>query len=347
MASGKLRIGVDCDDVIADLHTPWVNRLNQAHGLFMSPQDMRQWDFYKDWGLTAEDAYKELTPDIYKEVKPVEGALDALKQIQELGHEPVIVTTCHTFAAYEAKVDWFITHGFFAFGSHAVGPWAQYASKSDPALKLDWLVDDHIGNLEGFPGYPILVTRSHNRLAQWHGKRVKNLGEVVALLKNYPADQPANGWLTPPGEDTCEVDLCRAHGHPGSGERVRYEQDKSEFLAAVAASEAPAVRQFETGATRDTETGKLDYEAFFSPAVLKRRAEFMHKNRFQRDGSLRDGDNWQKGIPVDAYMKSLARHFMTIWGDYRAGKPLPQEEVCALMFNAEGLLYEDLKTAGA
>jgi 5'(3')-deoxyribonucleotidase len=316
MASGKLRIGVDCDDVIADLHTPWVNRLNQAHGLFMSPQDMRQWDFYKDWGLTAEDAYKELTPDIYKEVKPVEGALDALKQIQELGHEPVIVTTCRSHADYEAKVDWFINHGFFQFGSYGIGPWAQYANKSDPALKLDWLVDDHIGNLEGFPGYPILVTRSHNRLAQWHGKRVKNLGEVVALLKNYPAASAA-----------VDPVIAALEAYVDHGQKA-------------------VVRQFKTGATRDTDTGKLDYEAFFSPAVLKRRAEFMHKNRFQKDGSLRDGDNWQKGIPVDAYMKSLARHFMTIWGDYRAGKPLPQEEVCALMFNAEGLLHEDLKTAG-
>jgi len=35
------------------------------------------------------------------------------------------------------------------------------------------------------------------------------------------------------------------------------------------------VRTFDTGATRDTEDGKLDYEGFLSGRVLKRYAEYM------------------------------------------------------------------------
>lgn len=104
------------------------------------------------------------------------------------------------------------------------------------------------------------------------------------------------------------------------------------------------MRTFETGATRDTDQGKMDYEGFFSPKVLERRAEYMHKHRTQSDGTLRDSANWQKGIPKEQYVKSLFRHFMGVWKWHRTGKGDIEEALCALMFNAEGLLFELLRT---
>lgn len=102
------------------------------------------------------------------------------------------------------------------------------------------------------------------------------------------------------------------------------------------------VRTFASGATRDTDVGKLDYEGFLSPQVLKRYAEYMHKNRIQSDGSYRDSDNWQKGIDKDAYMKSMFRHFMSVWTAHRMNYPI-DEELCALMFNVMGYLFEELR----
>jgi hypothetical protein len=104
-------------------------------------------------------------------------------------------------------------------------------------------------------------------------------------------------------------------------------------------------RTFETGATRDTDDGKLDYEGFLSPLVLQRYAEFMHTHRFQSDGELRDSDNWQKGIPQKEYMKSGWRHFMAwylLHRDYDADETL-EEALCALIFNASGYLHELLR----
>lgn len=104
------------------------------------------------------------------------------------------------------------------------------------------------------------------------------------------------------------------------------------------------MRQFETGATRDQDENKFDYEGFLSPAVLERFASYMHKNRKQADGKLRDSDNWQKGIPQSAYMKSMFRHFMEVWhahrGDNRYNKT---EALCALLFNVMGYLHEELR----
>lgn len=122
--------------------------------------------------------------------------------------------------------------------------------------------------------------------------------------------------------------------------------DPKEYIAGK-----PLVRKFETGATRNPDDDKYDYEAFFCPLVLERRAKYMHGKRFQADGSMRSGDNWQKGIPLDSYAKSLARHHHDFWMLHRGysafdetGKLVDLEEaICAAMFNLEGYLSELLK----
>lgn len=104
-----------------------------------------------------------------------------------------------------------------------------------------------------------------------------------------------------------------------------------------------AMRTFDTGATRDSEDNKLDYEGFLSPYVLTAFAEYMHENRKQADGTLRDSDNWQKGIPMTAYMKSMWRHFMEVWALHRNGlgqSVLMERALCALLFNVMGYLHE-------
>ena len=104
------------------------------------------------------------------------------------------------------------------------------------------------------------------------------------------------------------------------------------------------IRKFKSGATRDTEEGKCDYEGFFSPIVLKRRAEYMNKHRFQADGVVRDSDNWQKGMSKDVYMKSLMRHIMDLWLEHRGydSRDGIEDSLCGILFNAEGYLYEIL-----
>jgi hypothetical protein len=106
-----------------------------------------------------------------------------------------------------------------------------------------------------------------------------------------------------------------------------------------------SVRTFDTGATRDTDEGKHDIEAFFSPLVTKRRAEYMHLHRKQPDGNLRDGDNWQKGIPYQQSLKSLCRHIEDIKllsRGYYAREDI-ETAICAAMFNLESMLLTRLE----
>lgn len=123
-----------------------------------------------------------------------------------------------------------------------------------------------------------------------------------------------------------------------------------EFIPSEEYVEHIEVRKFSTGATRDTEDNKIDPEAFLDPLVLGEYFEFMHRHRAQKDGSLRDGDNWQKGFTRKAIMKSLWRHVYDVWRMHRGLAPKSDdalhlftvygkdramiESLCGVLFNA-------------
>lgn len=112
------------------------------------------------------------------------------------------------------------------------------------------------------------------------------------------------------------------------------------------------IRTFETGATRNLDNSKNDYEGFLSPFVIKSFGDYMTSHRKQKDGTLRDSDNWQKGIPIDVYMKSMFRHFLDVWTIHRGGTAISPdtgeqvdliEALNAVLFNVQGMMHETLK----
>jgi hypothetical protein len=109
------------------------------------------------------------------------------------------------------------------------------------------------------------------------------------------------------------------------------------------------MREFSTGATRNVDEGRIDPEGFMSPTVVRSYSEYMNKNRVQADGTVRSSDNWQKGIPMDAYMKSMFRHFLEVWEMHRGTFSAEQqiENLNALLFNVMGYQHELLKETKA
>ena len=128
-------------------------------------------------------------------------------------------------------------------------------------------------------------------------------------------------------------------------ENAKWMREHGLEVEKAATIDTGVIRKFATGATRDTGADKLDFEGFLSPRVLIAFAQYMHEHRLQTDGSLRDSDNWQKGIPQDVYLKSAFRHFMDFWMAHRGLIPRPRlvaEILPALMFNIMGYLHEEL-----
>lgn len=123
---------------------------------------------------------------------------------------------------------------------------------------------------------------------------------------------------------------------------------QSPWASAAATKVEDEMRTFGTGATRHTDTDKLDFEGFLSPFVLEEFAKYLHKHRIQADGKCRDSDNWQKGIPKPVYMKSLLRHVIEAWTHHRtpnnglSGYSYEQrmDALMAIVFNAFGYALE-------
>lgn len=176
----------------------------------------------------------------------------------------------------------------------------------------------------------------------------KNI-KIGDKIKGFKFEAMTNGIAFPPPME-------RYVGVEGEVEEILEDRFKIRFPDAnywfyplpsshVSGTDDGTIRVFPSGATRDTAEDKLDFEGFLCPRVLTAYAEYMHKNRAQSDGTLRDSDNWQKGIPQNAYMKSMFRHFMDVWKNHR-GLETKEDEItnlCALLFNVSGMLHEKLK----
>jgi hypothetical protein len=108
------------------------------------------------------------------------------------------------------------------------------------------------------------------------------------------------------------------------------------------------MRNYETGATRNSDEGKMQYARIFDPGVERAFAEYMESQRVQADGKVRDPDNWKKGIPIQDYLDSQRRHWHDVWALLSDRKDLAEEKdlvtaLCALKFNVDGMLFEVLK----
>lgn len=105
------------------------------------------------------------------------------------------------------------------------------------------------------------------------------------------------------------------------------------------------MRKFASGATRDSNANKLSFLGFDHPRVDLIFADYMHVHRTQSDGTIRDSDNWQKGIPVESYIESLLRHVhdVRMWergeGEFSRDADVIAA-LCAIRFNVNGLIFE-------
>ena len=135
------------------------------------------------------------------------------------------------------------------------------------------------------------------------------------------------------------------HAEPWNEKQVENIIDRDTATKKLPGQDAVVMRQFATGATRNSDDGKPDYEGFISPLVTRRFGQYMHKHRFQADGKVRASDNWQKGIPIKQYLKSGTRHWedvRLIMDGYReiASERDIEEALCAMLFNVSGMIFE-------
>jgi hypothetical protein len=121
-------------------------------------------------------------------------------------------------------------------------------------------------------------------------------------------------------------------------------EDHTGYHVVMSDAIPPSVRTFETGANRNSDEGKIDFEGALSPNVLWAFGEYMTKHRVLPDGTVRSADNWQNGMPLDSYMQSLMRHVFDLWMIHRGNEAVrPESGELVMLDDALGGIFFNLQ----
>ena len=195
----KKTILIDVDEVICQNHLfPWINEYLKKIGrptyksveeitsirsqFFVFPDEEDRNKFF--------DYYVHL--DSYKNIPPVEGAVEAVKKLHEI-HDVYLLTACiHSYTPrvrefsreFADKFHWILDN--FPF----FPPDKIIMSNKKHLFKADVIIDDRIGFLDGDYPTKILFTARHNKtmtkeeLDKIGAVRANNWAEVLRILKN-------------------------------------------------------------------------------------------------------------------------------------------------------------------
>lgn len=98
------------------------------------------------------------------------------------------------------------------------------------------------------------------------------------------------------------------------------------------------ITQFDTGAIRDSQDGKVNLIETISFTAHHRYAVYMTGKRAKYGGG-----NFKKGIPIESYEQSLLRHVDKYFRNkYENGNDEPFEDhLAAIRFNVDGIMHEE------
>jgi len=180
MKTGKKSIAIDMDGVIADVEKHYIDWYEKDYGVKIDRKTME--------GLMEHEAMPEkgaimkflTTPGFFRTVPVMEGAIEAVKDLMQ-DYEVYIVSAAMEFplSLYE-KHQWLAEH--FPFIS-----WKNIIFCGDKSIiDTDFLIDDHLKNLDFCKGKALMFTAFHNINHTTH-QRVNNWKEIPAIVRDLTA----------------------------------------------------------------------------------------------------------------------------------------------------------------
>lgn len=141
---------VDVDDTTADLCPTWVEAILQKHPELEDPYKNQKWT---EWDLATVippdyhlSMWSLLNRELYLSVKPIEGALEGVEQLRQMGFRVVFVTTS-TVTHAGAKLMWLQNNLFLPPGQFC----PDYVEACDKSLiRGDFIIDDRPSTCRNF-----------------------------------------------------------------------------------------------------------------------------------------------------------------------------------------------------
>ena len=173
----RISIAVDMDGVLADTETHFIQYYEKESGKKVDRKTMigvSESFAFRD--KTAVQRYVH-TPGFFRTLPLIAGSVSAVKFLME-DFDVYIVSAAMVFplSLYEKK-QWL--EEYFPFIS-----WKNIVFCGVKSIiKADYLIDDHVKNLDYFSGTPLMFTAAHNVNISHH-RRLNNWEEILAYFKS-------------------------------------------------------------------------------------------------------------------------------------------------------------------
>lgn len=149
-------IGLDVDDLVANLVDPWLHLSNCEYGENITQKDIKSWAI-SEYVKCGQDIYKYLKdPTLYDIVEPVEGAKWGIECLRAIGFNIVFITAA-TPEQSGRKYEWLCDYEMIKHRK-------EYVEALDKSLiKTDYLIDDNPEHVINASGQGIVFTKEWNK----------------------------------------------------------------------------------------------------------------------------------------------------------------------------------------
>lgn len=176
-----MRIFLDMDEVLCELLEDWMRMYNKDYNDRVEISDIKYWDQRKNVKAECGDKIFDYlnVKGLFRNLKPIDGAIDGVKALLKQGHDVYIVTNPPVTSPYalEEKKEW-----LKEYLPEMVGDKPRYIFTCHKyLLQGDILFDDCPEYLRTFTGISVAYDYPYNQRFK-SNFRVKNWGEFLELV---------------------------------------------------------------------------------------------------------------------------------------------------------------------
>lgn len=171
----KKRILIDMDEVMADVIPKFEMIYEREMGAKITKEEYRGKKVYDMEGAKRlRDVLHE--KGFFADLPVMPGSQDVIRELME-DYEVFIVTSAMEFKnSFVDKYDWLQKHFPFIH-------WRNFVFCGQKGMiQADYMIDDHVRNIEGFEGHGLLFTASHN-VFEKRFTRVNNWEDIRDFFK--------------------------------------------------------------------------------------------------------------------------------------------------------------------
>lgn len=170
------RIAIDMDGVMADTTQQYINYYARNYGVTIDRETLNGHEetggFPCDKGIIRSFLFE---PGFFRNKPVIKDSQEVIRALQDK-HEVFVVSAAIEFpASLNEKLLWLEEHYPFISWQNIV------FCGSKTIVQADYMIDDHVKNLQHFKGEALMFTAPHNILITDY-KRVNNWEEVGKLL---------------------------------------------------------------------------------------------------------------------------------------------------------------------